>query len=215
MEVANRNHRSAGGSAASPCSASGRSGVGLALRVRGRFLPSRFALLALLGMTLGGTGQAVAQVLSEYQVKAAFIFNFMKFVDWPTDSSPAPNDPWKVCVIGEDPFNHGLEAVMARKSLGGRNFEIHHVSNAQEARSCDVLFISSSERNRVGSIVAGMKGTSVLTVGDSPGFAKQGCMIDFLLEDNRLRFEINVGAASSAGLKISSKLLNLAKFVWE
>ena len=158
---------------------------------------------------------ASAQGPSEYQVKAAFLYNFAKFVEWPTGTSGGDGDALVVCAMGEDPFEHALEDVVKGKSFNGKTFEVRYVSTIREARSCGVLFISSSERKRVGSILEGLKGASVLTVGDTPGDAKRGCIIDFLLEDNRVRFEINVKAANLANLKISAKLLSLAKVVWE
>ncbi|MBZ5669176.1 MAG: YfiR family protein [Acidobacteriia bacterium] len=183
--------------------------------VRDRFLAGGFLLLGLAGIGILGAVSASAQGPSEYQVKAAFLYNFTKFIEWPAGTSRGNGDPLRVCVMGEDPFDHALEEVVKGKDLNGKTFEVRHVSNVQEARSCQVLFVGSSERSKVRSILEGLKGASVLTVGDTPGDAKQGCIIDFLIEDSKVRFEINVGAANLASLKVSSKLLSLAKVVWK
>jgi hypothetical protein len=185
------------------------------VRVRGRFLAGGFLLLSLAGMGNLGAVSARAQGPGEYQVKAAFLYNFTKFVEWPAGISRNNGDSLMVCVMGEDPFDHALEEVVKGKNLNGKPFEVRHVSKVQEARSCQVLFVSSSERRKVRSILEGLKGASVLTVGDTPGDAKQGCIIGFLIEDNKVRFEINVRAANLANLKVSSKLLSLAKVVRE
>ena len=189
--------------------------VGLDSRIRCRSLAHHFVLLGWIGMSLLGAVSAAAQGPVEYQVKAAFIYNFVKFVEWPAGNPDGIPLPLRVCVIGDDPFDNALDVAVRGKSFNGRELQVSHVADVQEARSCSVLFISTSERARVRSLLEDLKGTSVLTVGDTPGYAKQGCMINFLMEDKKVRFEINAGAASLANLKISSKLLNLAKIVWE
>jgi hypothetical protein len=166
-------------------------------------------------MSQMSTLPASAQGPSEYEVKAAFLFNFVKFVEWPAGAAGTDPESLRVCVIGEDPFGDALPGVMKGKSFQGRAFEVHHVSRGQKVRSCQVLFISSSEQRNVRSLLRSLQGASVLTVGDSAGDAKQGCVIGFRLEDNRVRFEINMKAAKLANLKISAKLLSLAKVVWE
>jgi hypothetical protein len=183
--------------------------------VRHHFLSIGFVLLSFVGMSQMSALPASAQGPSEYEVKAAFLFNFVKFVEWPAGAAGRDPESLRVCVIGKDPFGTGLQEVMKGKSFQGRPFEVHHVSSGQEARSCQVLFISSSEQRNVRSLLRSLGGASVLTVGDAPGDARQGCVIDFLLEDNRVRFEINVKAANLANLKISAKLLSLAKVVGE
>jgi hypothetical protein len=189
--------------------------AGLDSRIRPRSLAGRFVLLGWIGMSLLGALPAAAQGPGEYQVKAAFLYNFVKFVEWPAGNPDGIPAPLTLCVIGDDPFDNALDAVVRGKSFNGREFQVRHVANVQAARSCSVLFISTSERARVPQILEGLKGTSVLTIGDTPGYAKQGCVIGFLIEDNKVRFEINAAAASLANLKISSKLLSLAKIVWE
>lgn len=150
---------------------------------------------------------------TEYQIKAAFLFNFVKFVEWPSDSFPSESAPLQICVLGQNPLGQELETLTRGKTISGRALEINHVSSLQRAKTCQLLFVSSSERRRTQEILAAMEGASVLTVGDEEGFARGGGVINFLFENDRVRFEINVDAAARARLKISAKLLALAKLV--
>jgi hypothetical protein len=158
--------------------------------------------------------QAVrAQTMSEYKVKAAFLCNFVNFVEWPSQTFKTPNEPITICVLGEDPFGNALTEVIREIKLNGRGFVERHIAGKEEARACQILFISSSERNQLRGITKEVGGLSVLTVGDTRGFAQQGIIVNFVLQDNRVRFEFNTDAADRAHLKISSKLLSLAKIV--
>ena len=149
---------------------------------------------------------------SEYELKAAFLYNFAKFVEWPVGAFSDQGAPIVVGVVGDDPFNGSLDSVVG-KSANGRQVAIRRLSASQDLRSCHMLFVSSSERKRLGEIVASVDGASVLTVGEMEGFASNGGMITLTMEDNKVRFEINAGMARRARLKISSKLLSLAKRV--
>lgn len=155
---------------------------------------------------------ADAQFVSdrEYQIKAAFLYNFVKFVRW-EDEGPAPS-PIRICVLGEDPFGPALDALRG-KTARGRTVAVARVSVSEALRECQVAFISSSERDRVPQIVESLETAGVLTVGETEGFLGAGGVINFVPERNKIRFEINVGAAEKAGLRISSKLLNVAKAV--
>jgi hypothetical protein len=150
---------------------------------------------------------------SEYRVKAAFLYSFTKFVEWPPSSASNAKDPANVCVLGENPFGGGLREILAGKTFNGRQFAVKELTGTEEARGCLILFIGSPERKRVKPMLQGLERASVLTIGDTQGFAEDGCVIDFMLEDDKLRFEINTAAADRARLKISSKLLSLAKIV--
>jgi hypothetical protein len=150
---------------------------------------------------------------TEYQIKAAFLFNFVKFVEWPSDSFPSEAAPLQICVLGQNPLGQELENLTRGKTVSGRALEINHVSSLQRAKTCQLLFVSSSERRRTQEILAAMEEASVLTVGDEEGFARAGGVINFVFENDRVRFEINVDAATRARLKISAKLLALAKLV--
>jgi hypothetical protein len=154
-----------------------------------------------------------AQSASEYQVKAAFLFNFAKFVEWPPDSFTDAAAPFEICVLGQDPFGEELRILTNQKTINGRKLEVKHVDDLQYARNCHILFIASSEKTSMKTILEGLRGASVLTVGDRKDFVGQGGMINFVLENDRVKFEVSPVAAERAGLKISSRLLSVAKLV--
>jgi len=153
------------------------------------------------------------QEVDEYQVKAAFLYNFAKFVEWPPEAFKSARDPILVCVLGHNPFGGALEEVIRGKSIDGRSFAFREVSNAPQARACQILFVSSSDGKRFRALTADLKSAGILTVGETQGFATGGGVINFKLEDGHVRFEINVDAAEHAQLRISSKLLGLAQIV--
>jgi hypothetical protein len=154
-------------------------------------------------------GALAAQTAPEYDVKAAFLYNFTKFVDWPASAFPDTNS-LKLCLLGEDPFGRSLQAV-AGEQVGSRKLTVTRTDSLAKAGGCQVLFISRSERERLPQILAMVKESPVLTVGDTKGFVDQGVIVNFILEGSKVRFEINTDAADRAGLKVSSKLLQLAK----
>ena len=165
--------------------------------------PPLILLLVALPALLG------AQTASEYDVKAAFLYNFTKFVDWPPDAFPDPGS-LKVCVLGENPFGASLQTI-AGELVGNRKLTVMRTDSLARPAGCQVLFISRSEREHVSQILAAVKDSPVLTVGDTKGFADEGVIINFVLEGSKVRFEVNTDSAERAGLKISSKLLQLAK----
>ena len=170
-------------------------------------------ILAAAALTPIRTSQAEAEKgASEYELKAAYLYNFAKFVEWPAGAFPDQSAAIVVGVVGDDPFNGSLDSVVG-KSANGRQVAIRRLRASEDLRSCHMLFVSSSERKRLGEIVARVDGASVLTVGEMEGFASNGGMITLTMEDNKVRFEINAGTARRARLKISSKLLSLAKRV--
>jgi hypothetical protein len=151
--------------------------------------------------------------LPEYQVKAAYLFNFLKFVEYPNESFMDPLAPIVIGVIGDDPFGNALPQVVIGKTVQGRDLVIHVYRIGEDLRSAHILFISASERKRLPMILSSLRGSSVLTVADTEGFLEAGGMIQFLSENDRVRFAINVDATSRAKLKMSSKLLSLARAV--
>ncbi|MGO9647835.1 MAG: YfiR family protein [Terriglobales bacterium] len=156
---------------------------------------------------------AQAQSATEYQVKAAFLFNFARFVEWPADAFPNADSALQICVLGQDPFGRDFEQVIVDKTVNGHRIEIAHPDGVPQARACQILFIAASEKAHLPSILQGLKGASVLIVGDTPGFAALGGAINFVLDEGRVRFEINLKAAELAHLKISARLLTVAKVV--
>jgi hypothetical protein len=149
----------------------------------------------------------------EYAVKAAFLFHFAQFVEWPEETFRDANSPVTYCTIGEDPFHGSLDATLNAKTIGERSFRVLHFKQPQEIQGCQVLFIGAGEKRLLPAILASAKGNSVLTVGESEHFIQEGGMIGFLLEENKIRFEVNLEAAQKEKLKISSRLLALAKSV--
>ena len=153
-----------------------------------------FALL--LCLLLAGPAQLrAADGVSEYHVKAAFLAKFPEFVKW-----PAPGATITVGVLGDDPFGNVLEQMI----------KVRRAKRVEELKGCQIIFIARSERGNVGAILAALAGTGVLTVGETEDFVKQGGIIGFTMEGERVRFEINSGAARRGGLEISSRLLKLA-----
>lgn len=170
-----------------------------------------FLILILLTVSLNTEEKACAQnqIPTEYEVKAAFIYNFAKFVEWP--SKPSQSSV-AVCVAGKDPFGSAFVPI-EDKTVGNKKIIIKRNVSFQNLEGCNILFISNSEKERLPQILEGLGGLPVLTIGDTTGFALDGVMINFYMEDKTVRFEINQGAVSHAGLKISSKLLKIAKII--
>jgi hypothetical protein len=171
----------------------------------------RLAATIFLGILL--TARAPGQVLDEYQVKAAFLYNFAKFVEWPPEAFKTAKDPILVCVLGHNPFGSALEETIHGKSIASRAFAYRQVSDAESASDCQILFIGSTESKRFRSLLDNLKPTGILTIGEAQGFAADGGVINFKLDDGRVHFEINVDAAEQERLHISAKLLSLAKIV--
>jgi len=147
---------------------------------------------------------------TEYQIKAAFIFNFAKFVEWPAAAFAKASSPIVVGVLGENPFRDALEKTIKNKTVDEHPVIIREFRAATDATNCHILFISGSEKGRLPQILKQLNGRNVLTVGEMPGFTGEGGMINFVLDGTKIRFQINNDAANSAGLKISSKLLKLS-----
>jgi len=181
-------------------------------------------LIAMLGMTLNGTPLAYAQTgdapdSSEYLIKAGFIYNFAKFVEWPSAAFAQPDSPIVIGVLGTDPFGSVLDRLVQDKKIGQRGFVVRRykwgkdLKDLKDLRDCKILFVSASEKAHADEIIQLVKWLPILTVGETPGFAEHGGVIRFTVEDNRVRFEVNVDAAHQADLNISSRLLTLAKII--
>lgn len=168
----------------------------------------------LLGAALAAVTCVSAQAAppTEYEVKAAFIHNIAKFVEWPV--APPTDGKLRLCIVGQDPFGSVLDSLRGKR-IGDKVWEVLPAKPNSNLRECGVLFIAASERNNLNQVLDAIKGSAVLTMGDSEGYAKQGVMVNFYLERNLVRFEINAEAASRAGLKMSSQLLKLARIVRE
>ncbi len=178
--------------------------------------PARRASLFvfLVSLQLTGSANARAQASpSEYQLKAAYLFNFLKFVEWPEDSFADPLAPIVIGVVGEDPFGSALPEVVIGKAVQGRDLVIRKYHAGEDLRGAHLLFISASERKQLPQLLSSLRGSSVLTVADTQGFLEAGGMIQFLNENEQVRFAINADAVNKSRLKVSSKLFRLAKGV--
>ena len=159
---------------------------------------------------IAGTPTARAQY-SEYEVKAGLLGNFVQFVKWPAKAFPDPGSPFTICIVGSDPFGGYLERAVGGQTVNGHKVTIKHSRRPDDLKSSQVVFVSKSERSRAGEILGGLQGANVLSVGETEDFARQGGVINFTMEGDKVRFEINTGAAQRAGLELSSKLLRLGK----
>jgi hypothetical protein len=148
--------------------------------------------------------------IDERQMKAAFVYNFAKFVEWPAEAFSASNAPFSICVLGRNLFGPTFAESIDGKAVNGRRVLVTEISDAKLAAHCHIVFVSSSEHKRLRAILADLSATSALTVGDMDGFSEAGGIIDLFLEDGRIRFRINAVAAERQRLRISSKLLSLA-----
>ncbi len=157
-----------------------------------------------------GTSHAQDAPLSEYRLKAAFLFNFAKFVEWPPEAFATPNTPIVIGVLGDNPFGTDLEETVRNKVINGRPVVVKFPQSSDAATNCHILFISTSERKRLPEIFESLRRASVLTVSETDRFTEMGGMINFIPEGNKIRFQINDEAAKNAKLKISAKLLSLA-----
>jgi hypothetical protein len=165
---------------------------------------------AIAAVLLWGLPSTRAFLLEEYEVKAAFIYNFSKFIEWPTQTLPKEGEPFVIGLLGRNPFQDHLKN-LEKESVQGHSIAVRRYETIDSARGCHILFISQSEEKKIGAIVKTLSGTPVLTVSDMDGFLKNGGMICFRMNEQRVQFTINRSAMLSAGLKPSSELLKLAK----
>jgi hypothetical protein len=180
---------------------------------RGRFLLVRRAWVAAAAAIVLATVPARAGGPSEHQVKAAFLYNFANFVQWPDEALGPAGVPLKVCVVGADPFGSALEDAFRNQVVHGRSVLIARGATLGAVGRCHILFLSNSVQGRWPQLLEALAGAPTLTVADGPPLVRQGGMVSFVIEAKRVRFEINRVAAEHAGLRISSKLLALARIV--
>lgn len=148
---------------------------------------------------------------TQYDVEAVYLFQFGKFVQWPT--APASDEPFDICIMGRDPFGQTLDNTIAGETIGKSALKDERIGSVDDAKRCRIVFISDSEDAHLGEILDRLSKLPVLSVSDVPGFLERGGMIQFVLQDNRVRFEINVSTAKRAGLAVSSQLLKVAAAV--
>ena len=183
------------------------------LKSRLRATIAGFLVAVAIGAHGGQAEDPSRPTVLEYQIKAAYLYNFAKFVDWPADKLADGSGPILVGVMGRDPFGSLLDGAFQGKTVRGHSLEVRRVSELAELKQCHMVFISEPERRRLGEILQSLGTEGVLTIGEMRQFAEQGGMVNFTTEDNKVRLEINVGATDRAGIKISSQLLKLARVI--
>lgn len=149
---------------------------------------------------------------TDYQVKAVYLINFARFVEWP-DKGGTAQDPFTICILGHDPFGPTLDTTLAGERIAGRSVVVKRIPEAHESLNCQILFVSSTEASSLNRTVEATNKQAILTVSDMPQFADHGGMIQFVMQDSRIRFEVNLTAAQHAGLTLSSELLKVATVV--
>jgi hypothetical protein len=184
--------------------AAGRSGI--------RFFAAMFAM-SLPIFPRGTRVQAQTETPVEYQVKAAFLLNFARFVVWPADAFASDQTPITFCVFRQNPFGSALDEITQGKTIANRGLAVRRVEEFPDLKSCQLVFVSAAADRDLPAVLDALKASSTLVVGESEGFAGRGGGIQFYLEADKVRFTVNVDATKRARLSVSSKLLSLAKIV--
>ena len=173
------------------------------------------AVLLAAHLLCAGPALPADETHSAYQIEAAYLFNFLKFVEWPGDAAAGPQAQWVIGVLGDSPVGAELSLLAEGKNIEGRGLLVKKIHAKDNPRECHILFVSASEEKRLPSLLSSLQGSSVLTVADFSRFIERGGMIQFVTDGSRLRMDIDLGATGRARLKVSSKLLALAQAVTE
>lgn len=176
-----------------------------------RLLAAAVACTASL-FTTAGYVQAQAPTATEYEVKAAYLYNFGKFVQWPASQRQGMKT-FDLCVLGKDPFGAALDRVVSGAVMAGRPVQARRLAAPAEASSCHILFITAGDDSHVAEALSILERADVLTVSDAPQFVRRGGMIQFVRQGGRVRFEVNLSRAQDVGLMLSSELLRVATAV--
>lgn len=178
------------------------------VRLRGAAPRTLLILLLLFGYAEVTTSWAQHKP-SEYEVKAAYLYNFGKFVKWPSNM-PSQGNVFPVCILGNDPFGSVLDSLVNGESIDGKRLSARRINSPADAAKCRVLYINVADDARLSAILVGLRDSPVLTVGESPVFIDRGGIVQFVMQNERVRFVVNLGAAEKAGLVLSSELLKVA-----
>ena len=171
-----------------------------------------FAARAIAAALLAGEGLAAQSgAIVENDIKAAFLYNFAKYVEWP--EAAFPGGDFRVCVVADSPFQKSVDDIIAGESVAGRPVTRQAPATPEAARSCNILFVGRGEFRRAEPLLMAVKGANVLTVGDGAEFLSRGAAVTFVREGDRVRFDVNLTEAQRAGLTISSRLLRVARRV--
>ena len=169
---------------------------------------------ALIAVFATSTKDVVSQVsATEDQIKAAYLFNFAKFVEWPAEAFATSDSSMNFCVLGQSQTGDEMETLVHGKTINSRAIKVRRLGKAEEIKDCHLIFVAAGNGKQLQQLLQAAKGKPVLLVGEAPGFARSGGMIDFVTESGRVLFEVNPSTAEEAHLKISSKLLALARIV--
>jgi hypothetical protein len=175
---------------------------------------SRFLVILVSFLAFASLLASAQQHPTESQVKAAYLYNFGKFVSWQADQA-SRSVPLEICVLGKDPFGGVLDATVGGESIDGRTISVRRIAKIQDAPQCRILFVSSSEEGRLNSVLPAAQHFGMLTVSDIPRFATRGGVIEFVTQEGKIRFEVNRDSAEQSGLVLSSQLLKVASKVIE
>ena len=180
------------------------------LRAAARLRSGSALAVVALGMALLPGKASAADESVEYAVKAAFLHKFGSFVEWPATAFASPTSPFQLCVVGEDPFGAALDKAVSGQQIARRPVEVRRLKTVKPDSGCHIVYLAASETQRLAQIIEALRGSSVLTVSDgrSPGAATG--IINFVIKDDRVRFDIDDEAAAQNRLAISSKLLSVA-----
>lgn len=174
----------------------------------------RICAWLLLVLPIGGTHLLAQSAPSpEYQVKAAFLFHFTQFAEWPPEAFAEAEQPFVIGVLGDDPFGSYLDETVLGEAVDTHAMVVRRYRRVEDVEACHILFISQSEADRLAQILTRLQDRAMLTVSDVPRFTERGGIIEFVMEDNKIRLRINVEAARAAEVTISAKLLRLADIV--
>jgi hypothetical protein len=172
------------------------------------------AVVAAMAMPVESANATVPAVVArEYDLKAAFLFNFAQFVEWPADAFAAANSPITIGILGTDPFGDRLDSLVAGETVRNRRLVVRRYRSIEQVDACHILFIAASEGGQLSQIAKALAHRSVLTVGETKDFTARSGIVGFELSQRRVRLRINLDAASVARLTISSKLLRQARIV--
>jgi hypothetical protein len=171
------------------------------------------SLLVFSWITTGYSASSQPLSNKEYEIKAAFLFNFTQFVEWPEHSFPVAKSPFIIGILGEDPFGSVLEEIVAGEKVKGHPVIIQHYYSAHDFRNCQILYVAAESQELFRNCLNKVNEQNVLTVSDIPDFTDSGGMIEFILENKKIRLRINLDRARNAGLSIDSRLLRLAQIV--
>ncbi len=176
---------------------------------------SRFGVLLLAGLTglPAAAASSEGQDAAEYEVKAAFLYNFTLHVEWPARAFRNEGSPFVICILGKDPFGGALDRAVEGKTAQERRLQVVRADRVEDLKPCHVLFVPDSERREIGRAREALKDSHALIVGESPGAAREGAALNFIIEERRVRLEVNLEEAKRADLKIGAKLVRIARLI--